>query len=243
MGGVQRGMERDGTEAGNMGGKGKDGDLVSSSEIAKLIGKTVKTVQDLTNNGVLPAEEQQNGKRVLRKYDKYMAIQAYIRHVEERAAKKNGGGKEQEKNQVEVDIKRTKLRMAELQLEELEGKVHLAEDVESFTDDLVLCVRANLLAMPGRLAVPLAEMGDASEVSSRIHEEVCAILEDLAGYEYDPKEYKKRARERQGWFGNVQGEEEGWAEKGKQPERLHKKINKKVPAAGKDIRVGMGGQA
>lgn len=205
MGGKGQG----GTEAGNMGGKGPDGDMVSSSEIAKLIGKTIKTVQDLTNNGVLPAVETKNGKRVTRKYNKYMAMQAYIRHVEERAAKKNGDGKEQEKSQVEIDIKRTKLRMAELQLEELEGKVHLAEDVESLTDDLVLCVRANLLAMPGRLAVPLAEMGDASEVSARIQEEVCMILEDLANYEYDPKEYKKRARERQGWFGNGQGEEEG----------------------------------
>ncbi len=192
-----------------MGDKGENGNMVTSSEIAKLIGRTVRTVQDLTNSGVLPVKEERSGKRVSRKYDKYAAIQAYIRHVEERAEKKNGGGKEQEKNQVEIDIKRTKLRMAELQLEELEGKVHLAEDVESFTNDLVLCVRANLLAMPGRLAVPLAEMGDASEVSSRIHEEVCAILEDLANYEYDPKEYKKRARERQGWFGNGQGEEEG----------------------------------
>lgn len=192
-----------------MGDKGKDGNMVPSSEIAKLIGKTVRTVQDLTNNGVLPAEEERNGKRVSRRYDKYEAIQAYIRHVEEKAEKRNGGGKEQEKNQVEIDIKKTKLRMSELQLEELEGKVHLAEDVANFTDDLVLNVRANLLAMPGRLAVPLAEMGDASEISARIHEEVCTILEDLANYKYDPKEYKKRARERQGWFGNGQGEEEG----------------------------------
>ena len=30
--------------------------------------------------------------------------------------------------------------------------------------------------------------------------EVYSILKDLANYEYDPEEYKKRVRERRGWL-------------------------------------------
>ncbi len=195
-----------------MGGTGQNDNMVTSSEIAKLIGKTTKTVQDLTNNGILPAEENQSGKKVLRKYDKYKTIRAYIGYIEERAAKKNGSDKEQKKIQVELETKKAKLRMAQMQLDELEGRMHLSEDVESMTNDLILCVRSSLLAVPGLLAVDLAEISDASEISARLSETVYGILNDLSKYRYDQKEYKKRARERKGWF-NSEQDKDGKQEK------------------------------
>ncbi len=194
-------------KAVNAGDTGGQGSMVTSSEIAKLIGKTTKTVQDLTNNGILPAVETKNGKRVSRKYDKYETIRAYIGYVEERALKKNGTDREQEKLQVEVETKKTRLKMFQLQLEELEGRLHASEDVESMTDDLVLCVRSSLLAVPGQLAVDLAEMSDATEVSARLLETVCGILDDLSNYKYDPKAYGKRVRERKGWTDSNGGED------------------------------------
>ncbi len=194
-------------KAVNAGDTGGQGSMVTSSEIAKLIGKTTKTVQDLTNNGILPAVETKNGKRVSRKYDKYETIRAYIGYVEERALKKNGTDREQEKLQVEVETKKTRLKMFQLQLEELEGRLHASEDVESMTDDLVLCVRSSLLAVPGQLAVDLAEMSDATEVSARLLETVCGILDDLSNYKYDRKAYEKRARERKGWEDGNGGED------------------------------------
>ncbi len=195
-------------KARNIKEKEQNGHMVPSSEIAKLIGKTAKTVQNLTNDGVLPCVETENGKRVSRKYDKYKTIRAYIEYIEERSAEKNGGDQEREKGRVEVEIKKTKLRMEQLRLDELEGRMHLSEDVEAMTMDLVLYMRSNLLAMPGRLAVDLAEISDASEISERINNEVCEILEDMSKYKYDPEEYKRRARERRGWINNNQDDEE-----------------------------------
>lgn len=192
----------------NIKGKEQNGCMVSSSEIAKLIGKTVKTVQNLTNDGILPCVETENGKRVSRKYDKYETIRAYIEYIEERSAEKNGGEQDREKGKVEIDIKKTKLRMEKLRLYELEGRMHSSKDVEDMTTDLVLNVRSNLLAMPGRLAVELAGISDASEISERINCEVCEILEDMSNYKYDPEEYKKRIRERQGWINDNQDDEE-----------------------------------
>lgn len=195
-------------KARNIKEKEQNGHMVPSSEIAKLIGKTAKTVQNLTNDGVLPCVETENGKRVSRKYDKYKTIRAYIEYIEERSAEKNGGDQEREKGRVEVEIKKTKLRMEQLRLDELEGRMHLSEDVEAMTMDLVLYMRSNLLVMPGRLAVDLAEISDASEISERINNEVCEILEDMSKYKYDPEEYKRRARERRGWINNNQDDEE-----------------------------------
>lgn len=183
-------------------------DMVTSTEIAKLIGKTSRTVQQLTSDGILPTMEVKNKTRVSRRYDKYKTVQAYIKHVEQRAAEKNGTEKEQERLDTETDIKKTKLRMEQLKLEEMEGRMHSAKDVEDMTTDLVLCVRSNLLSMPGQLAVEIAQITDASEASAKLSEAVYSILEELTGYEYNPEEYKKRVRERQGWLTDEQGEKE-----------------------------------
>lgn len=183
-------------------------DMVTSTEIAKLIGKTSRTVQQLTSDGILPTMEVKNKTRVSRRYDKYKTVQAYIKHVEQRAAEKNGTEKEQERLDTEIDIKKTKLRMEQLKLEEMEGRMHSAKDVEDMTTDLVLCVRSNLLSMPGQLAVEIAQITDASEASAKLSEAVYSILEELTGYEYNPEEYKKRVRERQGWLTDEQGEKE-----------------------------------
>jgi len=97
--------------------------------------------------------------------------------------------------------------MAELELMELEGKMHRSEDVEAMTTDLILNIRSMLLALPGLLAVDLAEISNPAEVSERIKEAVYDILEELSNYKYDPKEYQKRVRERQGWENEQEDEE------------------------------------
>ncbi len=181
--------------------------MVNSTEIAKLIGRTSRTVQQLTTDGILPTIEVKNGKRATRRYDKYKTVQAYIEHVSKKAEEK-GGSKEDEKLQIEIETKKAKLRITQLELEEIEGRMHKAEDVENMTTDLVLCVRSNLLSMPGQLAVDLAGMNDASEISARIQKDVYDILDDLSSYKYNPEEYRKRVRERQGWIAREQGEED-----------------------------------
>ena len=101
--------------------------------------------------------------------------------------------------QEDIRFKKAKADMMELNLEELEGRLHNAEDVESMTTDMILTVRSALLAMPGKLGVEVAEISDKMECSEVIKKCVYDILEDLSRYEYNPEEYKKRVRERQGW--------------------------------------------
>lgn len=181
-------------KAGDIKGEGQQDRLVDSKEVAKLIGKTSRRVQQLTSDGVLPTIEVKNGKRTLRKYDKYKTVQAYIGHVEMKAEEKCGVDKEKEKLRVEIKTKEAKLKMIELQLAEMEGTMHASEDVEAMTDDLVLCVRANLLAMPGKLSAELAGVSDAAEISGMIEEAVYQVLEELSNYRYNPDEYRRRVK-------------------------------------------------
>ena len=113
---------------------------------------------------------------------------------------------EQQKLQAEVEMKQAKADAAKLELDELRGKMHRAEDVEAITTDHVLFFRSMLMAMPGKLAVDCANCKTAAEAAERIKKEVYFILDNLTEYRYDPEEYKRRVRERRGWEEELKGE-------------------------------------
>lgn len=180
--------------------------------IAKLFQVTVRRIQQLTQEGVLQTVEVTEGNRKLRRYDLMPTIQAYIKYLSDKAygrdQKESVSNKEEEKLQAEVDIKKAKAKIAQLELDELEGRMHSAEDVEAMTTDLCLAVRSALLSMPGQLAVDVAEVTDAAEISEIIKSTVNDILEELSRYEYNPDEYRRRVRERQGWLESHSNDED-----------------------------------
>jgi phage terminase Nu1 subunit (DNA packaging protein) len=178
--------------------------LQSTSAIAKLFGISSRRVQQLTQDGVI---FQNDGKG----YDLEVTVQKYIKHLQEKATGKEEKnqivGLEKERLDAEISLKKSKARVAELELEELEGKMHRSEDVESMTTDLVLNIRSMMLTLPGLLATEVSEINDAAETSEVIKRAVHDILEALSDYKYDPVEYKRRVRERQGWNHEHEDEE------------------------------------
>lgn len=186
--------------------------LVKVEVISKIFEVTVRRVQQLTQEGIIQTIETIDNGRKVRRYDLMPTIMQYIRYLSGKAngreKKSSITDKEEAKLQAEVDMKTAKARIAQLNLDELEGRLHAAEDVEAMTTDLVLNVRSALLSMPGQLAVDLAEVNDAAEISAIIKNVVTDILDDLSRYEYDPVEYQRRVRERQGWLTNEQSDED-----------------------------------
>ena len=180
--------------------------------IAELFQVTVRRIQQLTQDGVLQTVEVSKGNRKFRRYDLMPTIQAYIKYLSDKAygrdKKESLSNKEEEKLQAEVDIKKTKAKIAQLELDELEGRMHSAEDVEAMTTDLCLAVRSALLSMPGQLAVDVAEVTDAAEISEIIKSTVNDILGELSRYQYNPDEYRRRVRERQGWLASYSYDED-----------------------------------
>lgn len=171
--------------------------LQTTQVIAKIFGVSTRRVEQLKTEGIIKGQ----GKPT--KYDLLPTIQAYIRYLSDKA---NGREKkeamadlEEQKLKAEVDMKRSKAEVAALELAELQGKLHRAEDVEAITTDHVLFLRSMLMAMPGKLAVDLGGTHTPAEQAERVKGEVYFILDQLANYKYDPEEYKKRVMERQGW--------------------------------------------
>ena len=46
---------------------------------------------------------------------------------------------------------------------------------------------------------PIYQAASAAEASALIRSECHKILNELAGYQYDPEAYKRRVRDREGW--------------------------------------------
>lgn len=171
--------------------------LQGSQVIAQIFGVSTRRVEQLKTEGIIRGQ----GKPT--KYDLFPTIKAYIKYLSDKA---NGREKKETDSQLETEklsaekrIKSAKAEMAELELQELKGELHRASDVEAITTDHVLYMRSMLMAMPGKLAVDVAAMSSAAECAERIKQEVYTVLNNLADYRYDPDEYKRRVRERNGW--------------------------------------------
>lgn len=184
---------------------GEDANLQPTQVIAKIFGVSTRRVEQLKTEGVI------QGKGKPTKYDLLPTIQAYIRYLSDKAngreKKKTTEELEEAKLRAEVDIKEAKAEAAKLELAELQGTMHRAEDVEAIMTDHVLFLRSMLVAMPGKLAVDLSNLHTAAEISERVRQECYFILENLAEYQYDPEAYRKRVMERQGWK-NIENEED-----------------------------------
>lgn len=182
--------------------------LVDSKTIALLFGVGTRRVQQLAQEGVISAVKKGNANR----YDLLPTIQRYIKYLTEKANGREESKKDTEteskKLEAEADLKRSKADMAALQLKELEGKMHRSEDVEAVMTDLVYTIRSMLTALPGRLAVDVTSAASPAEASEIIRTEVYKILEELAGYKYDPEEYARRVRDREGWRDLADGEDD-----------------------------------
>ena len=180
--------------------------ILNSSELAELFSISVRQVQRLTLNGTLSPVSDQRPYRyrletVCSQYCGFLCEKIEAREKADAIA-----ALEEAKLAAEVSIKKARAERAKLELAELQGKLHRAEDVEAIMTDHVLYARAMLMALPGQLAVDLSGEHTAAEQAETVKRAIYRILNNLADYRYDPEEYAKRLRERQGWE-HIPGEE------------------------------------
>lgn len=180
--------------------------LQPTSVIAKIFGVSTRRIEQLKAEGIIKGEGRPT------KYDLLPTIQAYIKYLSDKA---NGREKKQTdaqlgtaKLEAEARIKKAKAEMAELELKELKGELHRAADVEAITTNHVLAVRSMLMALPGKMAVDLAAAKTAAEAADIMDREIRQIELNLSEWKYEPEEYKRLTRERQGWNEHDRDDEE-----------------------------------
>lgn len=170
---------------------GADG-KVSSTVVSQAIGLKPRRIQQLVEQGILPAERRN---RTLR-FDLVDTVRAYIDHLNERISNKDKDAVtlEQDKLRAEVDFRQAKAKKAQLDLAVYEGHLHRSRDVKEAVEGLTYSVRSAVLAMPGRLSMDLARMTDRNEVYQALKDECYSVLDELSRHAYDPKFYEERVR-------------------------------------------------
>lgn len=164
--------------------------MVKPSELAVVIGLTGRRIRQLTEDGMFH--------KVDGAYNLAQSVQAYIRQASKETSDEDRKI-DQSKRKAEATLKASKAAVANLEAQELAGKMHRSEDVEAIMDDMIYTIRDALMALPGRLAVDAAAAGSPAEASDVIRKEVHKIMTELADYRYDPEKFEERVRDRMEW--------------------------------------------
>ena len=176
---------------------------VKAGELAEMLDLSVARIGQLRKEGVLRQEHTPLGDR----YPLIDSVRSYVRFIKD-SKSGSSGTSEARKDEAEANLKEAKAAVAELELKEILGRMHRAEDVEAMTSDLVLAVRTLLVALPGRLAVDVMQAETSAEASVIIRKEVNRILEELSTYRYDPEAYAKRVRDRGGLSADTEDDDD-----------------------------------
>jgi phage terminase Nu1 subunit (DNA packaging protein) len=162
---------------------------ISTTELAVVLGLTARRVQQMAQDGTITPVRRG-------RFHLCDSVQQYIKFL---SKEKDTNPQEKERQDAEISIKKAKAIVAVLEAKELQGKMHRSEDVADMTEDLIYTIRGMLLALPGRLAVDVVNTSTPAEAAEVIRKEVHKVMEEISRYEYDPKKYEERVRERRSW--------------------------------------------
>lgn len=165
---------------------------VSVAELASVLGISSNRIYQLSKDGII--QQSRRGHFILSS-----AVQGYNKFLTKAIPDEDDIKIEKTKKVADAHLKAAKARIAKLEADELEGKMHRSEDVEALTEDMIYTIRGALLALPGRLAVDAAAASTAAEASDVIRKEVYLIMKELSEYKYDSSKYAERVRERMEW--------------------------------------------
>ena len=161
----------------------------STTAVAKLLGKTTRRIQQLTQDGVLETEVPPGGGA--RKYKTCETIQRYIAHIEQKA-QETAAELNLRKLEAEVELKESQGQLHKLKTAIAEGKYIKAEEATRDLADFMAMFKKFAMNIPPRTVKSIAGYADpqtarAMEKAMRKElEDMLAVFVDAA--EIGPEE-------------------------------------------------------
>ena len=155
------------------------GGLYPKKIIAELFGVTERRVEQLAQKKIIPKA----GKGV---FDLGPTVAAYIRYLHglaNGAISADVSELNQRLLQAQAEEREVRASMAQLELAEMEGRLHDAADVKKIMTDIIVALRSRILGVPSKLAPTLADISDPAAVADRLQTELGDTLKELAGYD------------------------------------------------------------
>ena len=138
----------------------------STTVISQMIGKTVRRIQQLTQEGILETEVPPGGGA--RKYKTCETIQKYIEYVEKKAKETGENSRAAElalkKLEAEVELKESQGQMHRLKTAIAEGRYLAADHATEELTDFMASFKKFALNIPQRMAGTMTGYVDAATV-------------------------------------------------------------------------------
>lgn len=161
-------------------GKVSGGGYYRVEIIAQLFGVTVRRIQQLTQEGVLPTTETTEGRR----YDLVPTIQSYVKYLSDKAYGKNRSEKElelrEQKMKAEIALKESQGELHRLKTDIAAGKYIEVEEVTLDYQRFFIMFKKFAMALPARLTDMVKdnmEPLEARRIEKSIQQEVQKLLE------------------------------------------------------------------
>jgi phage terminase Nu1 subunit (DNA packaging protein) len=164
--------------------------------IAKLFGVTVRRIQQLTQEGVLPTTETAEGRR----YDLIPTIQNYVKYLSDKAYGKTRSEKElelrEQKLMAEVALKESQSELHRIRTEIAAGKYISVDEVTLDYQRFFVAFKNFAMALPARVTdrvsnyvEPLESRRIEKDLQQEIRNLLCSFV--VAGVTEDEKNGKK----------------------------------------------------
>lgn len=139
-------------------------EFCTSTDMAKLLGKTTRRIQQLRQDGILETMVPPEGG--MAKYDVCKNVQAYIEHVEEKAAASASGDQIKKlsvkKLEAEILLKESQGQLHRLKTAIAEGRYISAEEASADLAEFLVNFKKMAITLPKKLALTLGNYTDSA---------------------------------------------------------------------------------
>jgi phage terminase Nu1 subunit (DNA packaging protein) len=163
-------------------------------ELASLLDITKGRVSQLTSDGTFFRDDTEDGKL----YDMHFCSQAYYEKLSQSTNAEDTKIR-RDRAKAETSIKASKAVIANLEAQELKGKMFRVEDIRAITEQYFYEIRNMINALPGQLATDVAASDNAAECAVIIRTCVNRLLMNMQKYRFDVAKYKERVHDRMSW--------------------------------------------
>ena len=160
-------------------GNVNSGNYYKTDVIAQLFGVTVRRIQQLTQDGVLPTVQTPSGRR----YDLVPTIQKYVKYLSDKAYGKKTSNKENElkeqKLEAEIALKQSQGELHRLKTEIVEGKYIDKSEVQFDYRRFFMNFKKFALSIPSRTTGYINGLVDPTQartIESELNSEISNLL-------------------------------------------------------------------
>ncbi len=156
---------------------------VNSASLEKMIGVSDRRIRQLAEEGIIVRAAK----------GRYKLMDSITNYILTLKVAMEAAGTDFSDGEIDLEEEkaiheRVKRHISELKLQVMKGELHRSGDVERVMTDMLVSIRARLLAMPTKLAPLLVARNDAGYIRTAINREVLDALNELK--DYSPKDFQ-----------------------------------------------------